>query len=409
MSHALQSPSCRFSTVGRQAFVTGVSAFLVACSGGGLHDDMDAPLTKVPAQNLPSAVTTTVPQPIVVNGMDGPAFPNSVLRQQSLNIRKAPVGADGLRVHALNIGAGTCVLVECPGSDDILMYDCGSMKATESDLDRDEAKAYVDRIVGSTEPIVVMSHAHIDHVNLIPYVLGTRRAKSVWFGGRDTDYGKADSPSADLGEWLNRQKDAGVPIFHRFDKRFNNSGQPMEALACGNAESYILTANAPAPRGASDNLRMHANSLILLIRYGEFKVVLTGDAVGIAEDAALDSYRALLSDTTVLFASHHGSKSERSNSAEWVATTRPSIVIYSADTIKRYGHPKGVVVERYREVGSLSRAQPHAIWFDPEDEDSPQESTDLAEYVTELNGAIVITSDGSSELRVQCSKDTTCW
>lgn len=377
------------------------------------HDDMDKPLSEVPEARFASPELTQIERDDAAMRAAIESGNPAYLPTRSINSSfRAFAAGDKIKVHALDVGAGACIIVECPASTDVLVYDCGSLKRTSQDKTRDQVKQYVADLVGDAEPIVVMSHAHVDHVNLIPHVFSDIKARSIWVGGRQSDYGSGsddDGNNSNLNAWIQGQVDEGAEFHHGFKAGFDNNGEAVHAMQCGDAETFILTVNNKPSVNADDNRRKHANNLLLLMRYGEFKAIFTGDAIGEVETAALDSYGALIRNTTLLFASHHGARSNDSNSEDWVNGVRPSIIVYSADTKKDYGHPKGEVVDRYREIGSLKKTKTHKIWKDPETEDSDKESTTLAEYVTELNGTLVIESDGTSQVKVTCSRAPDCW
>ena len=107
---------------------------------------------------------------------------------------------DELRIHFLNIGAGTCTVVECPGQDaPPMVIDCGSLGGTEQDMTRDEAKSHIQAILeGHTEsPNAVLSHADQDHYGWIPEVLKDTRVTHIWQGGNPEEYTELNFP-----EWL---------------------------------------------------------------------------------------------------------------------------------------------------------------------------------------------------------------
>jgi beta-lactamase superfamily II metal-dependent hydrolase len=77
--------------------------------------------------------------------------------------------------------------------------------------------------------------------------------------------------------------------------------------------------------------------MVLLLDYGDFRGIFAGDAEEATEEAAHRPYEALMEDTIVLLASHHGAHTHGSNHAGWIAATNPQIVVFSAGD--RYGTP----------------------------------------------------------------------
>jgi len=114
---------------------------------------------------------------------------------------------------------------------------------------------------------------------------------------------------------------------------------------------------------------VNAFSLVLLLEYGEFSLMLTGDIEGRGEDE-LKRYLAdkkLASNLTVLNVSHHGSRN--STDEEFLNLTKPSYSIISAGRDNSYGHPHRDLLGRLSDIGSTV-------------------------YITYQSGAITIKTDG---------------
>ena len=60
----------------------------------------------------------------------------------------APRDEDELPIHFLNIGTGSCAIVECPGMGaPPMIVDCGSLGRTEVDLDAQQTRTYLRNIL----------------------------------------------------------------------------------------------------------------------------------------------------------------------------------------------------------------------------------------------------------------------
>jgi competence protein ComEC len=242
--------------------------------------------------------------------------------------------------------------------------------------------------MGNASAKVVISHGDTDHSKFLPDLLVPVRVESLWLGGDHDEY-----PSEVLA-WSSLVRDLGDAQWPRvteeFEPDWHNEGYAVDELACGPASTFVLTVNS----GNSKN----ANSLVLSIDHGDFRVIFTGDAEGATERAAMRNYPepgVLVS--TVVVSSHHGAQSEDSNHVEWIEATQPLAVIHSAGT--RYGHPKCPVVTRFQEAGYLRRATPHNMSCGG----LPAYASTWAEYNTHESGAVVITSDASLDsFRVEC-------
>ncbi len=300
---------------------------------------------------------------------------------------------DDLRIHYLNIGAGTCTVVECPGPNaSPMIVDCGSLGGTVDDMDEDDARQYIQTILGShpSRPNLVLSHADQDHYGWIPRVLGETPVGNIWQGGDPSDCTRERFP-----EWLQLQVSGGAQLHNGFAQDWHNSGLPLgQDLSCGAASVFVLTVNS----GESKN----AQSLVLSIEYGDFVATFTGDAEDTTEQAAILNFGGDVK-ATVLSGSHHGARTHGSNSVGWAHATDPEVVIFSAGT--KFKHPRCEATRRYEDA--LSRAARHPAQCGANG-GYRSYNTSLAEYMTEVNGAIIVTSSGSSPLALNCSRSESC-
>jgi competence protein ComEC len=309
----------------------------------------------------------------------------------TVSLALAPRQGDELRIHFLNIGTGTCTVVECPGAGaPPMIVDCGSTGGTANELNAQETRDYIRNILAQhqTTPNVVLSHADVDHYSRIPLVLDDVGVASVWQGGDPDDYTSGNFPT-----WITDQEGRGAELHRDFPQGWHNEGQPVSDLSCGDASTFVLTVNV----GTSKN----AQSLVLMIEYQDFTIVSTGDAEGETEQQAIDNFPGMLK-ATVMTSSHHGASSEGSNSQVWAEVTAPEVLISSAGN--RFFHPRCTATNRFRTLASTKR-------HDVRCGDSVSyrnERMNLAHYVTEVSGAIVVTSNGRSPLALHCTRSAEC-
>lgn len=302
---------------------------------------------------------------------------------------------DELRIHYLNVGAGTCTIVECPGPDGPpMIIDCGSLGGTPADLDSDGARNYLQNILGKHQasPNLVLSHADRDHYGLIAHVLSGTQTQNIWQGGDPDNYTADGFPV-----WRDNQEAGGARVKGELDENFHGDGNPISdsELDCGEASVFILTVNS----GDSKN----GDSLVVEIHYDDFGATFTGDAEGDTEGAAIENFDGNVK-TTVLSGSHHGARTHRSNSVQWANATFPEVVIFSAG--RKFGHPQCTAVNRFQ--GSLATTPLHPTQCGISSHYQPVISSHLAMYMTEINGTIVVTSNGSSPLSLFCDGSDGC-
>ena len=101
----------------------------------------------------------------------------------------------------------------------------------------------------------------------------------------------------------------------------------------------VLSAGRPFP-GAS----LNDASIVMMLRYREFSMLLPGDITKLTERSLVASGRDLRA--TVLKAPHHGSAT--SSSDEFLQAVAPVVAVFQVGVDNRFGHPADEVVERVR-------------------------------------------------------------
>jgi len=102
----------------------------------------------------------------------------------------------------------------------------------------------------------------------------------------------------------------------------------------------------PGRRGGGDPDDANANSVVLLVRYGSFEALLTGDAPVEVERLLLADLPARLE---VLKVGHHGSNTSTDDAL--LAATHPLVGLLSVGRGNRYGHPAPAVLRRLAAQG----------------------------------------------------------
>ena len=100
----------------------------------------------------------------------------------------------------------------------------------------------------------------------------------------------------------------------------------------------------------------NANSIAMRLDYGDFSMLLSGDAEEQTEHRMLT--KDLNLRATVFKVAHHGSK--YATSQEFVDRVTPRVAIISCGEWNRYGHPSQVVLDRLKSIGAtLYRTDMH--------------------------------------------------
>ncbi|GGB91936.1 hypothetical protein GCM10011352_17500 [Marinobacterium zhoushanense] len=301
-------------TLLRYAALIGAAVFLSACSG----------LNQAP-------VTGAAP---------------SYLAEYEIALQVEAKRPDQSRITVLPIGAGNCILLELPAKDDgvtpILINDCGSSGQGENGWSKQSAVDYIHHIYDLYDkPVVfaVVSHADIDHYNILP-LLPSDLVTNAVLGGRVEDY------SDDMRQWLD-----GIKQHHGQDSVMANllktySGNLLEYTNGVNGNSVyfeVITANAaPLPDVEEDK---NSDSIVTRYESDDFSVLLTGDATANSILSALNNSAEGL-ESNILIAPHHGASTAGSNSVLIGKAILPEAVIFSSGD--RYYHPKCSALDAYK-------------------------------------------------------------
>ena len=272
---------------------------------------------------------------------------------QSMQQKQDTGAAQGrLRISVLDVGQADAILLQ-DGKRNIMIDvgndakdkvgDSGGRQALIKALD----KAGVNRI-----KTVFVTHHHRDHMGNIMYVRGKYGVSNIYDSGYVNSGYKASVA-------LDRDLRAG---------RYNG-----QALKAGDKitidKNYYIEVLAPGDFLSKKDLKnMNNTSLVLMLHYGSFKMLLTGDAEAPVEDALQQKYGTAL-QADVLKVGHHGSKT----SSYWpfISKVKPKYALISCGDFSIYKHPNKNV------MGSLTHL-------------------DAKVLTTHDHGTLTVTTDGKS-------------
>jgi beta-lactamase superfamily II metal-dependent hydrolase len=219
---------------------------------------------------------------------------------------------DGVTLVFFDVGQGDAVLIRSPEGN-IALVDAGR---------GDDIVAMLRRYGVRQIDLAVASHGDADHIGGFEHVL---RSFPV-----------------------HHFMDNGVP--HNTDEY----AELMWSLVASGAEYVQAVAQEiqlgsvtlrvlPPPLGSETE--QNNLSVGLVVEYGEFKALLTGDS-------EIDEINYFLQvgvpDVTVLKAAHHGSRD--AVSPAWLSATKPEVVVISCGRFNLYGHPHLWAMRYYEAV-----------------------------------------------------------
>jgi competence protein ComEC len=233
----------------------------------------------------------------------------------TVTVATVVTGPDGrLHLTVLDVGQGDAILVEAPGGATALIDGGPDPDRTLREIGR--ALPFHRRQID----VVLLTHPHLDHAGGLREVLRRHDVQLFVDGGR--------SPAADAHRTLLAAAVA------------EPGGRILAAVAgqrirVGEAELEVLF---PAPEDVTAPLPdddVNNASVVVLVRYGAFEVLLTGDAEAPVEALLLE--RDQLGPIEILKVGHHGSDS--STTPAFVSATRPAVAVISLGADNSYGHP----------------------------------------------------------------------
>lgn len=304
------------------------------------------------------------------------------------------------RITFLDVGQGDCTLVQTLDGRNFLI-DSGSSN-------RSSVGAY--QIVPALKSLgvnyldaIVLTHPDYDHYSALGDVLAVygdrcggivlpaidRQMRKEEFaviyeeisGISDT---REDAAVAARGEELAEMESMAatcLPIYFMGagDVLYENKGIPLLRTLFPWAKGVRLSCLAPAREASYGGSNEY--SIVLLLEYGRFSALFTGDVEGDGEEALCEVLEERLSQAealawqeedvagavsvapgtkearlTVLKVAHHGSSG--STSKEFLALTRPRLAVISCGRNNRYGHPHAETLSRLAAAGSATLTTP---------------------------------------------------
>jgi competence protein ComEC len=240
----------------------------------------------------------------------------------------APVGSGMLEFHVIDVGQGDAIAVRTPHGHWILT-DAGRMW-NGGDAARSTVIPYLRRRGGDLA-LFILSHPHADHVGGAASVL--KAFHPAWY--RDAAFAGGSNP---YHESLITAQTIGVPW---------SRVHPGDSVVIDGVIVRFLAPDSVWTAGLTDpNLA----STIALVRYGQVRFLLTGDAEAPEEDWLLAHESGVL-HADVLKVGHHGSST--SSTAGFLDAVQPRVAVVSVGVGNSYGHPDKSIMQSLLDRGVM--------------------------------------------------------
>lgn len=272
-----------------------------------------------------------------------------------------------LQVHLLDVGPGDgdSILIISPSGTSVLI-DAGDTNKGKVVLEA------LKRYNVQQLDYFIATHPHPDHIGGADEVIKAIRVTRVIDNGTEPDIPESLAVKQNPKAAQNRnaaknnkpatvraaRSNAITKFFDDYKDAVTQSGASYEKAQAGTKYDLgggaRLTVLAPTePLFTRDQMKTggnlpNANSIVMRLDYGDFSMLLTGDAEEQTE------HRLLTKDVNlrakILKVGHHGSK--YATAQDFVDRVKPEVAIISCGEWNRYGHPSQVVLDRLRAVNA---------------------------------------------------------
>lgn len=248
-----------------------------------------------------------------------------------------------IKIHFIDVGQGDSIFIELPNNTTMLI-DAG-------EASKGQVVANYIKVLGYSKiNYLIGTHPHTDHIGGLAYIINNFSIESIYMP-------KAVSSSKTYENLLNTISEKSLKI--------KNATSGVNVFSNNNLKIDII---APNSDSYSD---LNNFSVVIKITYGNRTFLFMGDAETKSENEIVTNVSA-----DVIKIGHHGS--DTSSGQSFVNKVKAKYAIITVGNNNKYNHPYQKIIERWTNIGATI-------------------------YRTDLNGNIVVTSDGNS-LDISSSK-----
>lgn len=233
-----------------------------------------------------------------------------------------------LKIHFIDVGEGDSILIETPKGRSILI-DAGNL------ITGLKVVEYLRKNGIKSLDYLIFTHSDADHIGGAFFVLQMLRVKNTYDNGEDL---VQSGTSGDIYRWYNQLV------------RKNKNYRALRAKATLALDGVLLDVLWPPQKLLFPD--PNNNSIVILLKYGKFRCLLTGDLGIPAERQLLEKEINLKAD--VLKVGHHGAGD--STCYEFLRRVCPKAAVLSVNRVNDRGYPaKEVTCRLGKEVKNLYR------------------------------------------------------
>lgn len=250
---------------------------------------------------------------------------------------------ENIKIHFIDVGQGDSIFIELPNNETMLI-DAGESSKEEV------VSEYINTLGYNKINYVIGTHPHSDHIGGLAHIINSFNIEKIYMP-------KALSTSKTYENLLN--------TIYKNNKNIITAKAGIKIIDEDNLKINILAPN----NNNYSNLNNY--SVVIKINYKSKSFLFMGDAEILSENEILTDVSA-----DIIKIGHHGS--DTSSSESFLSKVNPKYAIIMVGENNKYNHPNQTILNRL-------------------------ERNNIITYRTDLNGNIVITSDGN-EINVEVSR-----
>lgn len=255
----------------------------------------------------------------------------NTITQEAKN--NTPINSE-LKIYYLNVGQADCILIQNEGQN--MLIDAGN------NADGENITQFLQSLKISKIDFLIGTHPHEDHIGGLDNIINNFNIGTIYMPKVATTT-KTFEDVLDAIE--NKKLTVTTP---EIGNTFNMGSASFQILSAGTNEEDL-----------------NSCSIVLKLSFGDQAYLFTGDAETVNEEQMILSEYDL--NASVLKVAHHGSNT--SSSEKFLDKVSPDIAIIMVGEGNSYGHPHNEVLNRLN-------------------------ARNIKIYRTDINGTILITSDG---------------
>ncbi len=250
---------------------------------------------------------------------------------------------ENIKIHFIDVGQGDSIFIELPNNETMLI-DAGESSKEEV------VSEYINTLGYNKINYVIGTHPHSDHIGGLAHIINSFNIEKIYMP-------KALSTSKTYENLLN--------TIYKNNKNIITAKAGIKIIDEDNLKINILAPN----NNNYSNLNNY--SVVIKINYKSKSFLFMGDAEILSENEILTDVSA-----DIIKIGHHGS--DTSSSESFLSKVNPKYAIIMVGENNKYNHPNQTILDRL-------------------------EKNNIITYRTDLNGNIIITSDGN-EINIDVSK-----